>query len=571
MKAHHYRLMLSVAIVMIVAPLSQPSSAQDAGALQRELQLQTQKSKSNQKPADVPAPKPAEAAADEQKIDVKGYKFKGNSLISEADLLEAVKPWSNRPISFNDLKDVVTAVQERYSKRGYLGQASVPPQDIEDGLVLIDVIEAKLGGIIVEAADPNQALRVDAEMIRLYFGRTVLGTPYIDTKPIESTLGLVNDLPGVRATGEFEAGNTSGESNFRVKLSDSPLFTGQVALSNYGAASTGVEQVVGNLAMNDPSGIGDQVTLDLITSRGSVYSQLGYTLPVGYAGWRLGAQGSYLQYQTLSSFSTNQSTGIASTMGINAVYPLLRESDHVIKVRFGLESRGYSNSEAGANISNYQILAFSTGINGSWTDTPKSLVSYGLTATFGNLTINNQSQAASDASGPATAGDYLKVAFNATRTQELEWLPDTSWVLSASGQWANTNLNSSEQIYMGGPYAVRAYPVSQGGGSQGVILSNELQYKYNEFWQLGAFVDLGYVQQYTNLYPNWQGLTNASNGYYLAAIGPTAKFTYQNWVVNGAVAFRVGDNPLYNSSGQQLNVDSAYRGVQGWIRATYPF
>jgi len=79
------------------------------------------------------------------------------------------------------------------------------------------------------------------------------------------------------------------------------------------------------------------------------------------------------------------------------------------------------------------------------------------------------------------------------------------------------------------------------------------------------------VQQYVNMYPGWQGLTNANNNYQLGDIGPSLKYTYDKWVVNAVAAFRIGNNPLYNSSGQQLNTDNAYRTVQGWVRASYSF
>jgi hemolysin activation/secretion protein len=118
---------------------------------------------------------------------------------------------------------------------------------------------------------------------------------------------------------------------------------------------------------------------------------------------------------------------------------------------------------------------------------------------------------------------------------------------------------------------VRAYPVSQGGGSQGVVISSELQYRLDEKWQLGTFADLGVVKQYVNTYSNWQGLTRANNTYPLGAVGATAKYTLGRWGASAIVAFRVGQNPLYNSSGLHLNADSEYRYVQGWIRASYAF
>jgi hypothetical protein len=57
----------------------------------------------------------------------------------------------------------------------------------------------------------------------------------------------------------------------------------------------------------------------------------------------------------------------------------------------------------------------------------------------------------------------------------------------------------------------------------------------------------------------------------LYATGLTAKYSHGKFLVQAALAFRVGSNPLYNQNGQQLNVDNAYRSPQGWIKGTFYF
>ena len=548
-----------------------PVNAQNSGAIQRQLQQQIERSAP---PSQIPLKKSEEQVSrdpDEDRIEVVGYKFEGNTLISDEQLSQAVAPWSKTLVSFNDLRKVTNTIQDLYAKNDRLAVATIPPQDVKDGLILITINESRLGELIVEPADSSVNLRISADTAKQYFGQKNDGSQYIDIKSFDRSLAVLNDLPGVAATGQYEAGVKLGQSNLRVKLSDKPFINGQIAFSNYGSASTGVEQIMANLSLNNLSGFGDQVVFDLIESFGSNYGQMGYSLPVGYDGWRLGAQVSSLAYQTLSSFSSTQSVGIASTQGISLTYPLLRQNDHSVNVRFGLDNRGYSNSATGSNVSNYQITALTAGINGTFSEFNRAITSYSVTGSLGNLTINNSAQAIQDSSGPQTAGAYLKLNFNVNRTLELSLIPKALWSVSLYGQIANANLNSAEQIYMGGPFAIRAYPVGQGGGAQGLTLTNELQYRLDENWQLGAFLDVGVLQQYVNTYSNWQGLTNASNTYYLASVGPTIKVAYDNWMLQGTLAFRVGDNPLYNSSGQQLNVDNAYRSAQAWIRASFSF
>jgi len=41
--------------------------------------------------------------------------------------------------------------------------------------------------------------------------------------------------------------------------------------------------------------------------------------------------------------------------------------------------------------------------------------------------------------------------------------------------------------------------------------------------------------------------------------------------VDGTLAYRIGDNPLRNSTGEQLNADNDYKKIQAWLRASYSF
>jgi hemolysin activation/secretion protein len=547
------------------------ANAQDAGALQRQLQQQLESGKiQSQERIEKPIEK-KEIDPNEQKLTLQGFKFKGNTLITDEQLNALVKPWLVNQITFNELKVITSEIQNFYQKNHRIALVSTPPQEIVDGIVLIEIVEGKLGALVVEPLEGDQKLRISIERAKLYFSNSSDGSQYINTEPLERGLVLLNDLPGVKATGEFGLGKNPGESNYYVKLSDEPLFNGQAALSNYGSASTGVGQAIVNLSINNPSGIGDQVTIDAISSTGSTYGQMSYSLPVGYSGWRVGAQTSYLTYQTLQDWSSTRSSGTAKNLGLNLAYPLQREGGNNSNVRFAVESKGYSNEQLSSNISDYESSLISAGINGNIIDSISSIIRYSATVSVGNLVINNASQAMQDASGATTAGSYQKINFMLSRYTELSILPKTAWLINATGQLANKNLNSSEQIYMGGAYGVRAYPVSQGGASQGFILNNELQHQIDTNWQIGVFADLGFVQQYVNPYSNFQGLTNANNNYQLAAYGLTLGYTVGKFNVNSILGVRFGDNPLYNSSGNQLNADSAYRKVQGWIRASYSF
>ena len=539
--------------------------------LQRELELQLKKSAPPplpkvQKP--IEQKKPVDG---EQTVQIKNFQFSGNKLLTDQELQSIVEKWKGRTLTFEDLQNVITDIQEYYSSKNRIGKALLPEQEIKDGIVSIKIIEGVLGDVVVEQTSPKPRMAV--ETVKKYF-KGEKDSAYIDTKDLQRKIFILNDLAGVNATGTYEQGKKEGESNFKVTLQDTPFFKGEVVAANYGSKSTGSNQALANLSFNNISGIGDLFTVNGIKSSGSDYVQGSYAVPILYDGLKLALNASKLNYQTLSSFSsTNQSKGDAKTYAANFTYPVFRTDRASVNAKVGYETKDYLNTNVltAATISDYKIDNMIAGLNGFLYNNDQSSISYNANVTFGRLKINDAAQETSDNTSAKTKGSFEKLAFNISRNQTLPDLKNTNWLISVDGQTANKNLNSSEQMSLGGPYAVRAYPTGQGSGSQGVILKTELQYPYDKNLTFGPFLDVGFIKQYINTYTDWQGSTRAKNDYSLAATGITGTYKYNEFNVNGTLAYRIGDNPLRTSTGEQLNADNDYKRVQAWIRASYNF
>jgi len=539
--------------------------------LQRELELQLKKSAPPplpkvQKP--IEQKKPVEG---EQTVQIKNFLFSGNKLLTEQELQSVVAKWKNRTLTFDDLQNVIADIQEYYSSKNRIVKALLPEQEIKDGIVSIKILEGILGDVVVE--QKSQKPRMVAETVKKYF-KGEKDSVYIDTKDLQRKIFILNDLPGVNAIGTYEQGKKEGESNFKVTVDDTPFFKGELAAANFGSKSTGSNQAIANVSFNNISGIGDLFSVNGIKSSGSDYYQGSYAVPILHDGLKLALNASKLDYQTLSSFSsTNQSKGDAKTYAANFTYPVFRTDRVSVNAKVGYETKDYLNTNVltAATISDYKIDNMTAGLNGFLYNNDQSSISYNANVTFGRLKINDAAQETSDNTSAKTKGSFEKLAFNISRNQTLPDLKNTNWLISVDGQTANKNLNSSEQMSLGGPYAVRAYPTGQGSGSQGVILKTELQYPYDNNLTFGPFLDVGFIKQYINTYTDWQGNTRAKNDYSLAATGITGTYKYNEFNVNGTLAYRIGDNPLRTSTGEQLNADNDYKRVQAWIRASYNF
>jgi hemolysin activation/secretion protein len=232
-------------------------------------------------------------------------------------------------------------------------------------------------------------------------------------------------------------------------------------------------------------------------------------------------------------------------------------------------------------ISNYNIKNLSAGISGNHYDRLGygGISSGSITAVLGYLDILGSSLPTySQFQIPGTINyslitpsSFSKLSLSGNRNQQLTEGGATSLYAAISGQLASTNLNSAEQFYLGGPYGVRAYPVAQSGGSQGGLATIELRHQLRSNIMLSTFFDAGTVQQYKNLYPGWQGLTNANNTYSLFGAGLGLRLELQGWNIGAIVAWKVGSNPLYSQSGQAVNTDGTNTQPRGWLTASYSF
>jgi hemolysin activation/secretion protein len=244
---------------------------------------------------------------------------------------------------------------------------------------------------------------------------------------------------------------------------------------------------------------------------------------------------------------------------------------------FSLEKKNYESATSGTVFSESEIYNLSASLSGL-NRRPNLSFKWNVTASVGDLRLLNDNQATLDASGASTAGSFGKATFSASASMPVRLIDDrTALTASVSGQLASKNLNSAEQFYLGGPYAIRAYPVAQGAGSQGLIASLSLSRQFGQSLSVGLFADAGVIQQYVSTWGTasdpdaWRGLTRAGNVYELYAGGITAAYVYKGLQLDATFAHRIGDNPLYNTAGKQLNVDNRYLRDQVWVRATLSF
>lgn len=503
-------------------------------------------------------PKPGQTA-----FVVKRIIFVGNNKISSTELEPIVADLLNKPITFDDLMKATDAISEYYREKGWLVRVILPQQDITEGTVTIRIIEAKLGGIKID----NRSTRVnDVRVEKWIYGRIPKASE-LSLDQLDHALLTLNDLPDVNVAGTLQEGSQPGETILLLTVTDKPLFNGQVAVDNYGDSNSGKVRGSALANVNGPLGIGDQLSVYGMYSEGNSYGRLSYTAPVGTSGLRLGINGSTMGYRVLNqSFQSLYANGVASTGGVEATYPLLRTRPaNIVSILNWTYSQFKNWTINGLNTDQtYDTSVAQFGFSGNLLD---SVLGGGLST--GSL-IGSFGDIGRDAGGQynnsyGVAGKFAKLRYAANRNQAIT--ESLSFYLGVSGQLASQNMDSSEQLYLGGPMNVRAYGSGQGPASQGNLTTAELRQNLPYQTQLTAFYDMANVQTWKFNNPTANTVNNnyilQGFGASLAWLGPYGFNLKATW------AQRTGQ--LTESVANYLNQNGGTSPNRFWITAALPF
>jgi hemolysin activation/secretion protein len=414
--------------------------------------------------------------------------------------------------SLEQLRAMAERITQHYHRDGYFAShAYLPEQDIVDGVVRIQVQEGRYGRIHVQ----NQSAVNDALPAALLHG--IESDAILDYAQLESRLLLLSDLPGVsvNATLAPAAVAAPGRSDLLVSITPKPSFGANLDVDNEGNRYTGMQRIGATFNLQEPSGLGDLVSLRLLsTAEGLDYAHAAYQLQFG----RLRASVAYtnLRYSLGQTFANLHANGTAEAWSLHASYPLMRSRSANLTLGLAHEAKRFIDQvDATATRNDKRNDAWVAQLNGEQFDDlgGGGRNGYSITWTSGELKLSGPSLQAADALSLQSHGHFDKLGFFVQRLQHLS--PQISALLALTGQLASKNLDASEQIDLGGVNGVRAYPQGETAADQAYVLNLELRWSVPcgpdaacGRWQWINFVDSGSAT--LNKQPWTQGLNTKS-------------------------------------------------------------
>lgn len=537
----------------------------DAGALQQQID-RNQSIKLPRLAAPL-LPKPIATKPDAgMRILVKSFQVQGNSLLEEQKIQDLLVTFQNKEMSFSEIENLVIEVADLFRKAGWTVKAYLPEQDVKNGQVLIQIVEARLGKVVIDGEVPSPATPKSLKTI-IQAGQTT-GT-FLNGSAVDRALLIANDISGVYVTGNLTEGAADSETDLVLKVAPKPFKDGSITLDNTGSRGTGANRFALNLNLNSMVYGGDQFNGSAILTEASQYTRVGWKVPVGSDGWTVGASASQMNYTALQFQETVAPTGSSETNGLEGTYPLIRSRSRNLYVSFAWDDKRFLNFSEGQIKSDYSSRLRTVSFYGNSFDEIGGGGSNTGNLSFvkGYLNLDHSPNAPEIATTTQTAGVFNKIRYAINRQQVIN--SNLSLIGSLSGQLSRSgkNLDSSEKFYLGGSAGLRAYPSSEAGGGKGVLGSLELRWQFAPDLAFSTFYDAGRVVMYPG--KNLQDV-NALNEYSLRGRGIALAWQAEEGVTLKLIlARRMGENPNANiETGKDL--DGSLIRNRAWVALNIP-
>jgi len=365
-----------------------------------------------------------------------------------------------RGLSLGQIEGLAGDVQNYYHEHGLkLAVAYVPRQSMRDGVLIIEVLNGKLGATTVE----DNSLYDDATIINPF--NDILTDP-VTFERIEERMFLINDYPGINITGTFQPGEQIGDSTLALKAISENAYQSTLRLDNHGSELTGEIRAFADFQWNNPLGIADRFNLAVLQSTSpdnAIYGLIGYRIPLFSPRWYLSLSTSTNQF-TLNQAQNNTGSvnqfgliGRTTQQNIDISYTFKRSREASLwfqlisdRIETELTSDEFANFELVDEIENLRL-----SMQFDILDSERKMLHLGsVTATSGNFVSG---VGARDESYSTLNADYTLLTF-----VPLKWFDTTTRLLFKSElQFTDSSLPAAEQNAIASPTTVRAYDIHQ--------------------------------------------------------------------------------------------------------------
>ncbi len=399
---------------------------------------------------------PEPAAEDKVTFAIYSYDIKGNTLLDSGTLIEVLSEFTGFGKTAQDVEWARDALEAAYHETGFpTVLVNIPEQTVEDGKVVLEVIESRIKRVLVTGNKYYTMERIRSELPSVQPGK-VLYLP-----KVREDLARLNSSPDLKVGMVLIPGRELGFINVELKVEDNLPLHGSLELNNRCTHTTTDLRLNGAIhfdniwqkshSLNAQFQVSPEDTEEVLLFTGS------YALPMPWSQNHM-----LIGYYVNSDSDTATGEGLSvmgkgQVIGLRYMVMLPGTPAYSQNVIIGLDWKDFEEEIEGV-ITPIEYMPVSFGYAGTLSDSGGTTqFSAGLNMLFRHNAFSGMEEFTNKREG--ATGNYIYLTAGMERRQKLP--KNFSLFAKLDGQVADQPLVNNEQFSVGGVNSVRGYMESE--------------------------------------------------------------------------------------------------------------
>lgn len=406
--------------------------------------------------------------------------FENGSAFSDETLITLMRPYLGKDIDETGAQALADYLTAYYRQEGYfLSKVFVQDIDPNSGTVTFLCVEGYIEQLSFDNADVDLASDWQNIVTRAF--DRIRGMKPLHGPTLERQLLLLNDMYGLDASTTLvpltDMPNPPvGAVGMVVSLQKKDRLS-SVEFNNYGSIFSGPGQGAYNFNMGTPLHAFDNLRIQIMHAfpfDEMRYAHMEYSIPVGADGLMLSARAGRSLFRPTNNLKPLELKSASESVGIELAYPLIRARAENLYLRSGFEIRNSHTDFLATELYDDRLRTVNAEVSYEFLGSDNSQNIISTTITQGLDILGARETGSLNLSRREGHSDFTKVEASATRVQPV--VENVSIVGGVRGQYAFSQLLSSEEFGYGGQGMGRAYDTSEIVGDHGVSGFAEVRY-----------------------------------------------------------------------------------------------
>jgi len=407
---------------------------------------------------------------------VERVQFEGNVAVSSDEIRKRIQEFSGKKLSISEIYEMCRIIDRHYAEKGYfLARSYPPPQDVRDGVLVIKILEGKIGTIRIEG---NK--HYSTKFIRRYFESFC--NESLNYNDFLKALLLLNENSDLSAGVLFEKGKEVGTADLIVQVKDKRPIHLYFNENNYGRNLTTNSQLGGRFDFGNCIVNGDTFSVAEVVGfpfNALYFTDARYNFPLNTKGSSMEVAYLFSKFhiEELLALRLRGESQIATLKGNQA---MMRTKTLSIDLFSSFDYKQIQNFVMGMRTSfdRLRVLTIGTLVDHYNASRGRDYFNGRFAAGIPDF-LGGMKPVSSTSSRKGGGGRFFQLNVDYDRIQRL--YKEFMLYFHTSGQWSPSKLTLPQQLYIGGANTVRGYPLSVALGDSGYYANIETRFPFPAF------------------------------------------------------------------------------------------